>query len=111
MFHNNIRGLLTNFVGLQELFDRHKNIDIMTPETHVIDEQYDDNENLYKIPGYKFIKCNPKAGRGGGVYAMFIRESVKWVRRQALEKHNIKIFGLNLNYFNKNSKRFLLAAY
>ena len=43
--------------------------------THIIDEQYDDNDNFNKITGYKFLKCNRKAGRGGGV-AMFIRESV-----------------------------------
>ena len=57
--------------------------------THIIDEQYDDNDNFNKITGYMFLKCNRKAGRGGGV-AMFIRESVIWERRQDLEKDNIE---------------------
>ena len=109
MFHHNIRGLLTNFIGLQELFDRHKNIDIMTiSETHIIDEQYYDNDNLYKIPGYTFLKWNRKAGRGGGV-AMFIGESVMWERRQDLEKDNIESIWIEV--FIQNSKSFLVAAY
>ena len=77
-------------------------------ETHIIDEQYDDNDNLYKIPVYTFLKCNRKAGRGGGV-TMFIGESVMWGRRQDLEKDYIESIWIEV--FIKNFKRFLVAAY
>jgi hypothetical protein len=61
VFHHNIRGLFSNFVHVQELFDRYKGVDIMTlSETHIVDRQYDDIEGLFIIDGYMFIKRNRK---------------------------------------------------
>ena len=39
------------------MFDQHTNIDIMTPsETHIIDRDYNNNEALFTMPGYTFMK-------------------------------------------------------
>ena len=57
VFHQNVRGLFTNFVHVKELLDCHKGMDILSlSETHIINNQYDDNDDLFAIDGYKFIK-------------------------------------------------------
>ena len=63
IFHQNIRGLFGKFECLEELFDRHSSIDIRAlTETHIIDGQYDDNDSLFKIPGYllNYSKYEPE---------------------------------------------------
>jgi exonuclease III len=108
IFHHNIWGLFNNMLGLQELFDRHKTIDIMTlSEMHIVDGQYDDNESLFQIPGYVFIKRNRKNGSGGGV-AMFIKDNIRWERRCNLERDNLESIWIKV--FIKNSKSLLLAT-
>ncbi len=70
IFHQNICGLFSKFHNLQELFDRHTSIciqDILTlSETHIIDGEYDDNEGLFQVPSYTFLKHNQQAGKGVG---------------------------------------------
>ena len=106
--HQNVRGLFNNLLGLQEFIERHRAVDILTvSETHIVDDRYDDNEHLYKIPGYVFINRNRKHGLGGGV-AMYIKESIDWVRRDDLENDSIECIWLEV--FVKNSKSFLLAT-
>ena len=59
MFLQNVCGLLGKLHNLEELFDRHTNRDIMTlSETHIIDRDYNDNEALFAMPGYTFLKRN-----------------------------------------------------
>ena len=36
-------------------------------ETHIIEDEYNDNDALFAIYGYTFIKRNRKKGQGGGV--------------------------------------------
>ena len=104
--HQNVRGLFNNLLGLQELIERHRAVDILTvSETHIVDDRYDDNEHLYKIPGYVFINRNRKHGLGGGV-AMYIKESIDWVRRDDLENDSIECIWLEV--FVKIQKAFCL---
>jgi exonuclease III len=106
--HQNVRGLFNNLLGLQELIERHGAVDIMTvSERHIVDDRFDDNDHLYKIPGYVFIYRNRKHGLGGGV-AMYIKESVNWERRYDLENDGVE--GIWIEVFVKNSKSFLLAT-
>jgi len=65
LLHQNIRGLLVNFHGIQELLSSNQNIDVLTlSETHIsTDERID---KLYKIPGYNFERRNRAVGKGGG---------------------------------------------
>ena len=90
IFHRNIRGLFGKFECLEELFDRHSSIDILAlTETHIIDGQYDDNDSLFKISGYQFIKRNGKDGKGGGV-GMFIKDGVEWKRQHDMKHKNLE---------------------
>ena len=109
IFHQNIRGLFGKFECLEELLDRHSSIDILAlTETHIIDGQYDDNDNLFKIPGYQFIKRNRKDGKGGGV-SMFIKDGVEWKRRHDMEHENLECIWIEVHI--KDSKSILVAMY
>ena len=94
---------------MEELLDRHSSIDILAlTETHIIDGQYDDNDSLFKIPGYQFIKRNRKDGKGGGV-GMFIKDGVEWKRRHDMEHENLECIWIEVHI--KNSKSILVAVY
>ena len=61
IFHQNIRGLLSNLANLTAVFEKYKNIDILTlSETHITSGSFSDKDELYNIPGYKFEKLNRK---------------------------------------------------
>ena len=88
--------------NLQELFDRHASIDVLAlSETHIIDGEYDDNEGLFQVPSYTFLKRNRKAGKGGGL-AMFISNGIKWERRRSLENDDVE--GMWVKVFVKTQK-------
>ena len=95
IFHQNVRGLFTNFTFLQKLFKECKNIYILSlSETHI--NGYNNNNELYQIHGYDFVQRNRKHGKGGGV-AVYLKD-IQWNRRFDLEKENvekiwIEIFG------------------
>ena len=58
IFHQNVRGLLTN-IDKVKIFRDFKNIDILTlSETHINDDTYYDNAKLYEVPGFKFTHRN-----------------------------------------------------
>ncbi len=106
IFHQNICGLFRRFHNLQELFDRHASIDVLAlSETHIIDGEYDDNEGLFQVPSYTFLKRYRQAGKGGEL-AMFIRDGIKWERRHDLENDDVE--GMWVDVFVKNSKSFLI---
>ena len=51
MFHQNVRGLFSNFVHIQNVFHECKNIDILSlSETHVTG--YNNINDLYKIDDF-----------------------------------------------------------
>ena len=104
ILRQNIRGLLTNLNGLSVILQSN-NIDVMTlSETHVIDLAYNDKDDLYKIPGYTYIKSNRKNGKGGGV-AMYIKECLNWEHRKDLESEKLETLWIEV--FVKKSKSFL----
>ena len=109
VFHHNMRGLFSNFVHVQELFDRCKGVDIMTlSETHIVDRHYDDVEGLFIIDGCKFIKRNRKRGLAGGV-AVYIKDNILWKRRYDLETNDIESIWLEI--FIAKSKSILIATF
>ena len=109
IFHQNVCGLLDKFHNLEELFYRHRNIDIMTlSETHIIDGDYNDNEPLFAMPGYTFLKRNRHTGKGGGL-AMFIKDSIKWERHHDLENDDVE--GIWVEVFIRNTRSFLIGVY
>ncbi len=107
MFHQNVRGLLSNLVNVQELLDRNKRIGILS-ETHITENGYDDNETLFAIDGYNFIKRNRKNGSGGGV-AVYLKGDIEWQRRQDLERDAIENTWIEV--FIPKSKSILLGIF
>ena len=106
ILHQNIRGLLSNLSALQEFFDRHKNIDIMTlSETHINTDTA--CISLYNIPGYTFIKRDRQQGKGGGV-AMYIKEGINFERRFDLEDMGAEIIVIEV--FLQKAKSFLITS-
>ena len=106
--HQNIRGLQSNFNLLCELVERN-DFDIITlSETHLLNSSYNDNNSLFEIPNYTFIKRNRNNGKGGGV-AVYIKTNLKWERRQDLETDSVECICLQI--FEKNAKSFLVTVF
>ena len=109
VFHQNVRGIFTNFVHVQELLDRYKGMDILSlSETHIINSQYDGNDDLLSIDGYKIIKRNRKDRNGGGV-AVYLKNNVEWQRRSELERDTIE--NIWLEVIIPKPKSILLAIF
>ena len=109
IFHQNIRGIFTNFTKLEHLLDQCKGIDVLSlSETHIKTNTFNDNENLYKIRGYHFVQQCRKEGNGGGV-AFYIKENLSWERRFDLETKTCENMWIEIN-INK-AKNLLCAVY
>ena len=109
MFHQNVRGLFSNFVNVQELLDGGNRMDILSlSETHIINDGYDDNDTLYTVDGYRFIKRNRDGGRGGGV-AVYLKDNIEWQRRSDLEREAIENIWIEI--FIPKSKSILLGIF
>ena len=107
MFHQNVRGLFSNFVHIQNLFHECKNIDILSlSETHVT--RYNNINDLYKIDDFEFVHRNRKNGKGGGV-GIYLRNSLKWNRRQDLENEHVENIWIEINI--PKSSSILLGVY
>ena len=96
ILHQNIRGLLSNFTNICKLIDTHRKINILTlSETRICNEEIIDE--LYKIPGYKFINRHRTEGRKGGV-AIYVRESINFERRFDLEGSHLENIVIEIFY-------------
>lgn len=108
IFHLNVRGLLNNIDQIGILLHDFKDIDILTlSEIHITKDSYNDNPDLYHIPGYSFIYRARKKGKCGGV-AMYISDRVKWKHRTNLEHNELE--SLWVEIFQKNAKSFLVGT-
>ena len=107
-FHQNVRGLLQNIDKVKILLKDYPKIDILTiSETHINSNSYNDNIELYKIPGYTFINRNRRKGKSGGV-GMYISDTLKWERRDDLEDPLLEATWIEI--FQKSTKSFLLGT-
>ena len=108
IFSSKYSWIINKFYKIQNLFGLYKNIDILTlSETHITSHGFNDNVNLYHIPGYTFIKKNRARGGYGGV-AMYISDRLKWKRRRDLERE--KIEGIFIEIEQKNTKGYLVGS-
>lgn len=107
VLHQNVRGLLNNFIAIEELISSNKNIDVLTlSETHICSSE--DNEKLYSVPNYNFESRNRSKGTGGGV-AVYVRKDIDYVRRIDLENDSLENIVIEI-IINK-SKNFLIATH
>ena len=73
--HLNAQGLSTAYNGICLLHGENPEIDVLTlSETH-LNSNIDNNNELYKIPGYVFLRRNRHEGIVVGV-AMYIKETL-----------------------------------
>ena len=105
--HQNCRSLFNNMANLTTLFSGQKNIIITLSETHIESHSAHDNNSLYEIPGFSFIKRNRNKGKGGGV-AMYIPDNINWNRREDLENTNIECIWVEI--FPQKAKSFLIGC-
>ena len=102
-------GLFSDFVNIQELLDRSNPIDILSlSETYITKDGYDDDDSLFAVDGYRFIKRNRKNGQGGGV-AVYLKEHIEWQRTPDLEREAIENIWIEI--FIPKSKSVLLGMF
>ena len=107
MLHQNIRGLFNKIPDIQIILYEF-NLHVLTlSEIHIISNNYNDEDSLYDIPGYDFIKKNRIKGLDGGV-SMFISNTLKWQRRYDLEGDDLESIWIEI--FPHNAKSFLLST-
>ena len=105
IMHQNIRGILSNFDMLQEVFVLHKNIDIVTlSETHLSEDNLID---LCELDGYTFLYRNRVHRKGGGV-AIYIKNNIAFQHKHDIEN---SLECLWIEIFQKHSKSFLVVCY
>ena len=102
LVHQNICGL-PNKISQLETFvsDTMSKIDIISlSETHINGPT--DNDELYKLPGYTFIKNNRKIGLGGGV-GIFLKNGLNYKLRDDLQNTHIESIWLEIFVFKAKS--------
>ena len=108
IFHQNVRGLLTNIDKVKVLFCDFKNIDILTlSETHINDDTYNDNAKLYEVPGFKFVHRNRINGTHGGV-AMYVSNKIQFHRRKDLEQNMLECIWIKI--YVRQSQNYLIGT-
>ena len=108
ILHQNIRGLLHNFCGIQEILSSNKNIKVLTlSETHV--KENENIDDIYKISGYNFESRRRSNGIGGGV-AVYIQEDVNYIRRFDLENSNLENIVIEI-VLNKSTNIIIATHY
>ena len=112
--HQNIRRPSKTIPNIQIILYEF-NLHVLTlSQTHVNNNNYNDEDSFYNIMGYNFIKKNRIKGPDGGV-VMFISNTLKWQKRYDLERDDAKSFLLStiyqppdgLKYLFKNFNTFL----
>ena len=108
ILHQNIRGLHLSFTNICKLIDTHRNIDISTlSETHISNEENIDE--LYKVPGCKFINRHRTKSRGGGV-AIYDRESIKFGKRFDLDGSHLENIVIEIFIKTNKSKNIIIST-
>ena len=103
ILHQNVRGLFSNKVYIENLIENYKNIDIFTlSETHI--DKKSASSDIYEIPGYTFYNQPRAKGKGGGVGA-YVSDKIPCERRFDLEK--IKLECIWLEIMPEKAKNFL----
>ena len=100
--YQNICGLLNKVPQLETFVsDTLSKIDVISlSETHINGPT--DNDELYKLPGYAFIKNNRKNDLGGGV-GIFLKNGVNYKLRDDLQNSHIASIWLEIFVFNTKS--------
>ena len=108
IFHQNIRGLFGKMANLSTVFELGKDIDTYTlSETHIVNNSKFDNDKLYQIPGYHFVKKNRPSGQHGGV-AAYISNKLQWKERPGIKSESLECIWIEI--FPVKAKSFLVGC-
>ena len=107
MLHQNIRGLFNKIPDIQIILYEFNSHVLTLSQTHINSNNYNDEDSLYDILEYDFIKKNRIKGPDGGV-AMFISNTLKWQGRYDLERDGLESIWIEI--FPHNAKSFLLST-
>ena len=108
IFHQNVRGLLTNIDKVKILFRGFKSIDILTlSETHINNNTYNDNAKLYEVLGFTFIYRNRENGTHSGG-AMYVSNKIPFDRRKDLEENMLESIWIKI--YIKKSENYLIGT-
>ena len=105
LLHINLRSLKKHFEELSEFLST-----LNMPFSVIgISETWlnNSNDDIFNIPGYKFISNNRRHKHGGGV-GLFIKEDLNFLICNLLIKKYTNLY--SLNSFNRMPRTFLLAA-
>ena len=105
IFHQNIRGILSNFDMLQEFLVSHKNVDIATISETPLSEK--NLIYLCELDRYTLLNRNRAHGKGGGV-AIYMKNNIAFQHRHDTENF---LEYLWIKIFQKHSKSFLIGCY
>ena len=83
-------------------------INYILSETHIVDSDKNDDNDLYELPGYRFNKRNQQNGNGGGV-AIYVKNSITFKQWLELENHIIESIWLEI--FGKKSICILIDVF
>ena len=104
MLHQHIRGLFNKIPDIQIILSEFNLLVLMLSETRINSNNYNDEDSLYGILRYNFIKKNRIKGPDGGA-VMFISNTLKWQRRYNLERDDLESMWIEI--FLHNAKSFL----
>ena len=107
IIHQNCRGLFKSLDNFIASFSKQNNIIVALSETHIESQSIYDNNSLYEIPGFSFIKRNRSKEKGGGV-AMYIPNNVIWDHREDLQNAEIECIWVEI--CSKMAKSFLIGC-
>ena len=106
--HQNIRGLWNQKDNLEVILNQYKSFDIFTlSETHIAQNHPLDNNDLYNLDGYKFVKRNRSTGEGGGV-AICASFRLNFIRKDNLESETMECIWIEI--ILKKAKNILIAV-
>ena len=104
LFHQNVRGLLSNKSMIDEVLQSFGKIDLLSlSETHLSTEP----ESMMTIPGFTFEKLNRVKGSGGGVGA-YISDRLNYIRRTDLETPELELMWVEI--IIKSSRNILIGV-
>ena len=108
IMHQNIRGLWNQKDNLEVILNQYKSFDIFTlSETHIAQNHPLDNNDLYNLDGYKFVKRNRSTGEGGGV-AIYVSDRLNFVRKENLESETMECIWIEI--ILKKAKNILIGV-
>ena len=108
IFHQNVRGLLTNIDKVKKTISWLKKHRYSYAFRNTLKRRHiHDNAKLYEFPGFKYISRNRKNGAHGGV-AMYVSNKIQFDRRKDLEENMLECIWIEI--YVKETQNYLIGT-